>query len=77
VTDTGSGIPPEPLKSIFDPFFTTTLGKGGTGLGLFIAHNAIANVLGGSIALQTAGGQGATFDLLVPLEAPSPPAAQA
>ncbi len=75
--DDGVGMTPAVARRAFDPFFTTTLGKGGTGLGLYIAHNAIANVLGGSIALQTASGQGAAFDLLVPLEAPSQPAAQA
>jgi two-component system sensor histidine kinase PilS (NtrC family) len=36
VTDNGPGISPENQKKIFEPFFTTE--SGGTGLGLFIAH---------------------------------------
>ncbi len=75
--DDGVGMVPAVARRAFDPFFTTTLGTGGTGLGLFIAHNAVANVLGGSVSLQTAPGEGATFELLVPLVAPSPAEADA
>jgi len=75
--DNGVGMAPAVARRAFDPFFTTSLGNGGTGLGLFIAHNAVTNVLGGSIDLQTASGEGATFDITVPLDAPSPPIADA
>ena len=36
-------------ERIFDPFVTTRMGRGGSGLGLHISHNAVVNVLGGTI----------------------------
>ncbi|HYR96777.1 MAG TPA: ATP-binding protein [Candidatus Binatus sp.] len=39
VADSGSGIAPEHVEQIFDPFFTTK--NGGSGLGLFIAHQIV------------------------------------
>jgi two-component system sensor histidine kinase PilS (NtrC family) len=39
ICDTGSGMPPETLRSIFDPFFTTK--PNGTGLGLSIVHRIL------------------------------------
>ena len=68
--DDGVGMEPEVARRAFDPFFTTSLGSGGTGLGLFIAHNAVTNVLGGSISLRSQPGEGARFDLRLPLVAP-------
>ena len=68
--DDGVGMAPEVARRVFDPFFTTSLGSGGTGLGLFIAHNAVTNVLGGSISLRSQPGEGARFDLRLPLVAP-------
>lgn len=72
--DDGVGMPPEIARQAFDPFFTTRLGQGGSGLGLFIAHNTVTNVLGGSVGLDTAVGAGTTFELSVPLVAPGPAA---
>ncbi len=68
--DDGIGMTPEVARRAFDPFFTTSLGSGGTGLGLFIAHNAVTNVLGGSIVLHSRPGEGASFTLRLPLVAP-------
>lgn len=70
LSDDGCGIPPEAQKRIFDPFFTTKLGRGGSGLGLHICHNAVTHILGGKITLQSEPGQGCAFSLLIPTEAP-------
>ncbi|WP_412480856.1 sensor histidine kinase [Azonexus sp. IMCC34839] len=70
VSDDGCGIPEEMLPKIFDPFVTSKMGRGGTGLGLHIAHNIVLNVLGGSIAAHSEKGMGSTFELVIPLVAP-------
>ncbi len=71
VSDNGRGISPEHLSRIFDPFFTTRLGQGGSGLGLHIVYSIVTRVLGGRIYAASAPGQGATFTLDLPLEAPA------
>ncbi len=70
LSDNGVGMPPDVARRVFDPFFTTALGRGGTGLGLFIAYNAVNNILGGTIHLDTAPGEGTRFTLSIPLVAP-------
>jgi signal transduction histidine kinase len=69
VADGGKGIAPE-LHSLFEPFYTTRLGQGGSGLGLHIAHNIIYQILGGAVELTSAVGEGARFDVTIPLVAP-------
>lgn len=64
VHDTGAGIPVAHQEQIFDPFFTTK--ETGTGLGLFIVHQIIAEY-GGSIELDSAVGQGTRFLIRLPL----------
>jgi signal transduction histidine kinase/DNA-binding response OmpR family regulator len=68
--DDGNGIAPEHLGHIYDPFFTTRRGAGGSGLGLYIAHNIVTSVLGGRINAASQPGQGVTFTLLLPPAAP-------
>jgi signal transduction histidine kinase len=76
--DDGVGIPPADLARIFDPFFTTRMGQGGTGLGLNIAWTIVTTLLGGTIRVESAPGQGTDFILDLPLRAPeAPPAAGA
>lgn len=70
VTDDGRGIAPEHHNKLFTPFFTTRRGRGGTGLGLHIARNAVSYVLGGSITLRHTAGVGSTFVIRIPLKAP-------
>ena len=71
VADTGSGIPADQLSRIYDPFFTTKdIGKG-TGLGLSITYG-IVQEHGGSIACDSAMGQGTRFTLTLPLVAARP-----
>jgi two-component system, NtrC family, sensor kinase len=68
VSDTGSGIRAEHLSRIYDPFFTTkAIGKG-TGLGLSITYG-IVQEHGGTIACESALGQGTRFTLTLPLAA--------
>jgi signal transduction histidine kinase len=69
VADTGPGLSAELREKIFHPFFTTR--PDGSGLGLSIAYG-ILQTLGGSIAVQSQPGAGATF--VVRLPAPSPTA---
>jgi PAS domain S-box-containing protein len=71
VQDDGAGIAQHHLGQIFDPFFTTRLGQGGSGLGLSISHRIVTKVLGGQIAVSSAVGQGARFELSLPINAPS------
>ena len=63
VRDTGAGIPPEHKEQIFDPFFTTK--DSGTGLGLFIAHQIVAEH-GGYIDIESAVGAGTSFYVYLP-----------
>lgn len=72
VADDGIGIDPDILPRIFDPFVTTKMGRGGTGLGLNIAHNLTVQVLGGDIHVINTPGKGAAFVLHLPLRAPFP-----
>jgi signal transduction histidine kinase len=64
--DTGVGIPPGDLKNLFIPFFTTK--EKGTGLGLPISQRIIENH-GGTIEVRSQPGEGATFTVLLPVEA--------
>jgi signal transduction histidine kinase len=69
VTDTGIGIPKELVPSIFERFrqldASDTKAYGGVGLGLYIAKK-YANLLGGTIHVESKLGQGSTFALRIP-----------
>ncbi|WP_338849241.1 ATP-binding protein [Massilia sp. W12] len=70
VQDDGNGIAAADLGKVFDPFFTTQFGQGSSGLGLHIAHNAVTQVLGGSLTVFSTPGRGSEFELDLPLVAP-------
>ncbi|MDM8006592.1 MAG: CHASE domain-containing protein [Phycisphaerae bacterium] len=69
VCDNGPGIPKEHLPRIFDPFFTTRRERGGTGLGLSLAHGIVVEH-GGQISVQSQLGVGTTFVVDLPLGKP-------
>jgi PAS domain S-box-containing protein len=74
-TDSGPGIPAVYLPRIFDPFFTTKPVGKGTGLGLSVSHGIIQEH-GGRITARSIEGQGACFEIELPLEpVPGEPAA--
>jgi signal transduction histidine kinase len=70
VADNGGGVPADVQPRVFDPFFTTRRGQGGTGLGLHIVYNLLAQRLGGGIRVEDAEGGGARFVAWLPLVAP-------
>jgi PAS domain S-box-containing protein len=65
VADNGKGMEPGIIERIFDPFFTTKAPGIGTGLGLSVVHGIVKDH-GGSIAVTSAPGRGATFEVLFP-----------
>lgn len=74
ISDDGVGIDNANLAHVFDPFFTTNRHAGGTGLGLHIVSQLVAEVLAGTINVQsrtTNGSSGTVFTLRLPRLAPS------
>ena len=72
VRDSGMGIAPEKHDAIFGEFEqadqSTTRTHGGTGLGLAICKRLVG-MMGGSLALESALGEGSTFSFEIPLPA--------
>lgn len=66
VRDTGAGMSPEVAARVFEPFFTTRRGQGGTGLGMHIVHQLVAERFRGEILLDSAPGRGTCWTLRLP-----------
>jgi PAS domain S-box-containing protein len=71
VQDTGIGVPAEKLGTLFSPFTqvdgSTTRRHGGTGLGLSISKQ-LAELMGGSVGVESKEGKGSTFWFTAVLE---------
>ena len=80
VVDTGVGIAEDKIASAFERFTQVEThaarGRGGTGLGLSISRR-LAELMGGSLSLESRLGVGTTVRLTLPLEAIDEPAAPA
>jgi signal transduction histidine kinase len=66
VTDYGRGIPEELQDQVFEPFFTTKQPGEGTGLGLPMVYNIVAEHAG-SVTLRSRPGEGTAVILRLPV----------
>jgi signal transduction histidine kinase len=73
VSDGGPGIAPEVASRVFEPFFRGDVARsrdgGGAGLGLAIARGLV-EAHGGTVSLDAARDDGATFTVMLPFGAP-------
>ncbi len=76
VTDTGKGIPEDELPTLFDEYRQVDGSESdiqkGTGLGLSITKK-FAELLGGSIGVESEVGKGTTFTIKIPTDYPAAP----
>jgi signal transduction histidine kinase len=71
VRDTGEGIEPADLDRIFNPDYTTKPVGRGTGLGL-AGVQTMVQAYGGTVAVKSRPGQGATFTVALPVSEAQP-----
>jgi len=67
IADNGPGMSPEVQSRIFDPFFTTKdVGKG-TGLGMYVSYQIVAQKHHGQLQCISIPGRGAVFQIEIPI----------
>jgi signal transduction histidine kinase len=67
IVDNGPGIPQEIRSRIFEPFFTTKPPGKGTGLGLHISHDIVANRHHGQLLVESKPGE-TRFKIILPMK---------
>jgi len=67
ITDNGPGIPGEIQSRVYEPFFTTKPPGRGTGLGLHISHDIIANRHHGQLLVESKPGE-TKFKAILPIQ---------
>ncbi len=66
--DNGIGMDEETVRQVFDPFFTTKRNQCGTGLGMHLVYNIVAQTLSGQIKCRSSKGNGAEFLITLPMK---------
>ena len=70
--DTGIGIDEASFTKLFQPFERVeshlTIKTPGTGLGLYLTHKILTQLLGGNIVVSSKLGQGSTFTIIMPMD---------
>ncbi|MGI4835639.1 MAG: ATP-binding protein [Janthinobacterium lividum] len=66
VSDNGPGMSPAVQAKLFQPFFTTKPSGEGTGLGLSLSYDIIAQGHGGTLSAESEPGRGTTFTITLP-----------
>lgn len=65
IEDNAGGIDKDIIDNIFEPYFTTKHSKKGTGMGLYLSYDIVANHLNGNIFAKNAE-NGAIFSIKLP-----------
>lgn len=68
IADNGTGIPKELQSRIFDPFFTTKEVGKGTGMGISISYQIIADYHKGDLTCISEGNEGTEFVIRLPIQ---------
>ena len=73
--DTGIGIAESNFTKLYQPFERVEsplkIKIPGTGLGLYLTHKILTQLLGGSITVSSELGQGSTFTIIIPINKPA------
>ena len=71
VRDNGPGVPTDLMEQVYKPFFTTKTGDQHLGLGLTVARQAVAQMMG-QLDLEPGKGGGTTVSIRLLAKAPGP-----